>query len=62
MASNSMSRMEETLRAAAMGRTGWTAKEFDCLVREHQARIQRVLWYELRDEEATAPNGEAGEM
>ncbi len=54
MASNGMSRMEDTLRAAALGRTGWTAEEFDGLVRDHQSRIQRVLWYELRDEEAAA--------
>jgi RNA polymerase sigma-70 factor (ECF subfamily) len=54
MASNDMSRMEDTLIAASVGRTGWTAEEFDCLVRDHQARIQRVLWYELRDDEAAA--------
>jgi len=54
MASNGMSRMEDLLRAEATGRTGWSAEEFDDLVRAHQARIQRVLWYELRNDEAAA--------
>ncbi len=54
MASNGMSRMEDLLRAEATGRTGWSAEEFDDLVRLHQARIHRVLWYELRNEDAAA--------
>jgi RNA polymerase sigma-70 factor (ECF subfamily) len=46
--------MEETLTAPAMSNTGWSATEFDDLVREHQASIYRVLWCELRDDEAAA--------
>jgi RNA polymerase sigma-70 factor (ECF subfamily) len=46
--------MEETLIAPTMSAIGWTAAEFDDIVREHQARIYRVLWCELRDEEAAA--------
>lgn len=46
--------MEETLTITAMSRPGWTAAEFDDVVREHQARIYRVLWCELRDDEAAA--------
>jgi RNA polymerase sigma-70 factor (ECF subfamily) len=37
-----------------MSNAGWSAAEFDEIVREHQARIYRVLWCELRDEEAAA--------
>jgi RNA polymerase sigma-70 factor (ECF subfamily) len=33
---------------------GWTAAEFDDIVRQHQAKIYRVLWCELRDDEAAA--------
>lgn len=33
---------------------GWTATEFDEIVHEHQARIYRVLWCELHDDEAAA--------
>jgi RNA polymerase sigma-70 factor (ECF subfamily) len=46
--------MEETLLAPAMSQPGWNAAEFDDVVREHQARIYRVLWCELRDDEAAA--------
>ena len=46
--------MEETLTVPAMSEAGWNAAEFDDLVREHQGRIYRVLWCELRDEEAAA--------
>ena len=47
--------MEETLTIAAMSQPqGLSAAEFDELVREHQARVYRVLWCELRDEEAAA--------
>ncbi len=46
--------MEETLTVPVMSDTGWTAAEFDDIVREHQARIYRVLWCELRDDEAAA--------
>jgi len=46
--------MEETLTVPATGDAGWSAAEFDDLVREHQARIYRVLWCELRDDEAAA--------
>src|SRR5208282_1294187 len=46
--------MEETLTVLAMREAGWSAAEFDDLVREHQGRIYRVLWCELRDEEAAA--------
>jgi RNA polymerase sigma-70 factor (ECF subfamily) len=45
--------MEETLTVTAAS-AGWTASEFDGIVREHQSRIYRVLWCELRDEEAAA--------
>jgi RNA polymerase sigma-70 factor (ECF subfamily) len=46
--------MEETLLIPAMSHAGWTAEEFDDIVREHQARIYRLLWCELRDDEAAA--------
>jgi RNA polymerase sigma-70 factor (ECF subfamily) len=46
--------MEETLTVPAMSHAGWSAAEFDDLVRQHQARIYRVLWCELRDDEAAA--------
>ena len=46
--------MEETLTVPVMSNAGWSAAEFDEIVREHQARIYRVLWCELRDEEAAA--------
>jgi RNA polymerase sigma-70 factor, ECF subfamily len=46
--------MEETLTVPAMSEAGWSAAEFDELVREHQGRIYRILWCELRDEEAAA--------
>ena len=46
--------MEETLTVPVMSEAGWSAAEFDDLVREHQGRIYRVLWCELRDEEAAA--------
>ncbi|HVJ05579.1 MAG TPA: sigma-70 family RNA polymerase sigma factor [Candidatus Saccharimonadales bacterium] len=46
--------MEETLTVSAMSEAGWTATEFDDIVREHQARIYRLLWCELRDDEAAA--------
>lgn len=46
--------MEETLTMPVMRDTGWTAAEFDEIVREHQARIYRILWCELRDDDAAA--------
>lgn len=46
--------MEEALAVSAMSNAGWSAAEFDDLVREHQARIYRILWCELRDDEAAA--------
>ncbi len=46
--------MEETLTVPVMSDAGWTATEFDDIVREHQARIYRLLWCELRDDEAAA--------
>ncbi len=46
--------MEETLSMTGMRDAGWTAAEFDDIVRQHQARIYRVLWCELRDDEAAA--------
>ena len=46
--------MEETLTVPVMSAAGWSAAEFDDIVREHQARIYRVLWCELRDDEAAA--------
>ena len=46
--------MEETLTVSAMTQAGWSAAEFDDVVREHQARIYRILWCELRDDEAAA--------
>jgi RNA polymerase sigma-70 factor (ECF subfamily) len=46
--------MEDILTVPAMSHPGWSAAEFDDLVREHQARIYRVLWCELRDDEAAA--------
>jgi RNA polymerase sigma-70 factor (ECF subfamily) len=46
--------MEETLIIPAMSDAGWSAAEFDEIVRQHQARIYRVLWCELRDDEAAA--------
>jgi RNA polymerase sigma-70 factor (ECF subfamily) len=46
--------MEETLTVPVMSDSGWSAAEFDDIVREHQARIYRILWCELRDDEAAA--------
>lgn len=46
--------MEETLIVPVMSDAGWSAAEFDDIVRAHQARIYRVLWCELRDDEAAA--------
>jgi RNA polymerase sigma-70 factor, ECF subfamily len=46
--------MEETLTIPLMSEAGWTAEEFDDIVRQHQSRIYRVLWCELRDDEAAA--------
>jgi RNA polymerase sigma-70 factor (ECF subfamily) len=46
--------MEETLTVTAAGQAGWTASKFDEIVREHQGRIYRMLWCELRDEDAAA--------
>jgi RNA polymerase sigma-70 factor (ECF subfamily) len=46
--------MEETLTAPVMSNAGWSAAEFDDIVRKHQSRIYRVLWCELRDDEAAA--------
>ncbi len=46
--------MEETLTASVMSDAGWSAAEFDEIVRKHQARIYRILWCELRDDEAAA--------
>jgi len=46
--------MEETLIVPVMSNAGWSAAEFDDIVREHQDRIYRVLWCELRDDEAAA--------
>ena len=46
--------MEETMTVPVMSDAGWSAAEFDDIVREHQARIYRVLWCELRDDEAAA--------
>ncbi len=46
--------MEDTLIVPVMSNAGWSAAEFDEIVREHQARIYRVLWCELRDDEAAA--------
>jgi RNA polymerase sigma-70 factor (ECF subfamily) len=46
--------MEETLTVPVMNVAGWNAAEFDDIVRTHQARIYRVLWCELRDDEAAA--------
>ncbi len=46
--------MEETLPVPVMSDAGWSDAEFDDIVREHQARIYRVLWCELRDDEAAA--------
>ena len=46
--------MEETLTIPVMNDVGWTTAEFDDIVRQHQARIYRVLWCELRDDEAAA--------
>jgi len=46
--------MEEILTAPIMSNVGWSAAEFDDIVRTHQARIYRVLWCELRDDEAAA--------
>ncbi len=37
-----------------MSDAGWSAAEFDDIVREQQARIYRILWCELRDDEAAA--------
>jgi RNA polymerase sigma-70 factor (ECF subfamily) len=37
-----------------MNDAGWSAAEFDGLVREHEAKIYRVLWCDLRDDEAAA--------
>jgi RNA polymerase sigma-70 factor (ECF subfamily) len=46
--------MEETLTVPVMSDAGWSAAEFEELVREHQGRIYRILWCELRDDEAAA--------
>jgi RNA polymerase sigma-70 factor (ECF subfamily) len=46
--------MEETLTVPAMSKAGWSAAEFDDLVCGHQAKIYRILWCELRDDEAAA--------
>jgi RNA polymerase sigma-70 factor (ECF subfamily) len=46
--------MEETLTVPVISNAGWSAAEFDGLVRENQDRIYRVLWCELRDDEAAA--------
>jgi RNA polymerase sigma-70 factor (ECF subfamily) len=46
--------MEDTIEMTAMSPAGWTAAEFDDIVRQHQARIYRILWCELRDDEAAA--------
>ncbi len=47
--------MEDTLTIAPMSQAqGLSAEEFDGIVREHQAKIYRVLWCEVRDEEAAA--------
>jgi RNA polymerase sigma-70 factor (ECF subfamily) len=46
--------MEETLTVRVLSDAGWTAAEFDDIVHQHQARIYRVLWCELRDDEAAA--------
>jgi RNA polymerase sigma-70 factor (ECF subfamily) len=50
--------MEETLtvtgRVPGSSAAGWTAAEFDDIVRQHQAKIYRILWCELRDDEAAA--------
>jgi RNA polymerase sigma-70 factor (ECF subfamily) len=46
--------MEVTLTIPAIVNPGWSAAEFDNVVREHQSRIYRVLWCELRDDEAAA--------
>lgn len=46
--------MEEILTVSVMSTAGWNAAEFDDIVREHQARIYRVLWCELHDDEAAA--------
>jgi RNA polymerase sigma-70 factor (ECF subfamily) len=46
--------MEDTLIVPVMSNAGWSAAEFDEIVREHQGRIYRVLWCELRDDEAAA--------
>jgi RNA polymerase sigma-70 factor (ECF subfamily) len=45
---------EVILTLPSMNASGWTATEFDDIVRQHQARIYRVLWCELRDDEAAA--------
>jgi RNA polymerase sigma-70 factor (ECF subfamily) len=46
--------MEETLTVPVLSDAGWSPAEFDGIVREHQLRIYRVLWCELRDDEAAA--------
>jgi RNA polymerase sigma-70 factor (ECF subfamily) len=49
--------MESTLTTTRLGirlEGGLAADEFEDLVREHQSRIYRVLWCELRDEDAAA--------
>jgi RNA polymerase sigma-70 factor, ECF subfamily len=46
--------MEDTLTVPVMSEAGWTAAEFDEIVRQHQGRIYRILWCELRDDEASA--------
>jgi RNA polymerase sigma-70 factor (ECF subfamily) len=46
--------MEDILTMPVMSQAGWTAAEFDELVRQHQGRIYRTLWCELRDDEAAA--------
>lgn len=46
--------MRESLISTAVHEAGWSAAEFDEIVRQHRARIHRILWCELRDEEAAA--------
>lgn len=49
-----MTGMEEILTISSMSELGWSAAEFDDIVRTHQARIYRILWCELRNDEAAA--------
>jgi len=46
--------MEEILTVPIVSNVGWSAAEFDDIMRTHQARIYRILWCELRDDEAAA--------